>query len=84
MGKSKRGLTFSVRYRDGLGIKSKLVVGSKKRRPKNFVQGKVLRCEKVSEHELLHCGEYDTIAAKLMKEFSKNGHKEAVRDFVKV
>jgi len=84
VGRSKRGITFRVRYRDGLGIKSRLVVGSKKRRPKNFIQGKVLRCEKVSEHELYHMGEYNNIADKLMKEFSKNGHRKETRDLLKV
>jgi len=72
MGKNRRNLTLRVRFKNDLGIKSKLVVGKGKKKAKGFGASKILRVEKVSKNELYHMGEYNDMPQRLMKEF-KNG-----------
>jgi len=85
--KKKKNLVFRVRYRDSLGIKSRLVVGRGTKRPKGCGKGKVLRVNKVSEHELYHMGEYNDMPNRLMQEFKRNGNgakPAASKDLVEV
>ncbi len=68
MGKNKKNITLRVRYKEGFNVRSRLVVGDRKRAAKTS-RGRILRVEKVSENERLHIGEFNDMPSRLMKEF---------------
>ena len=63
-----------VRYKDNLGIRSKLVVGTDPKKIKNLGD-RIIRVGKISYEELYHVGEHNRMVKDLMREF-KTGRKK--------
>lgn len=64
-----------VRYKDNLGIRSKLVIGTDPKKVKNLGD-RIIRVGKISYEELYHVGEHNRMAKDLMREFRTGRKKE--------
>jgi polyhydroxyalkanoate synthesis regulator phasin len=57
-----------VRYKDTLGIRSKLVIGTEPKKVKKMGD-RIIRVGKISYEELYHVGSYNRMPQLLMREF---------------
>jgi hypothetical protein len=59
-----------VRYKDNLGSRSRLIIGSASK-VSNVLGSRIVKVQKVSYSEIYHTGEYNQMAKKLMLEFKE-------------
>jgi len=73
-GRNTRLKVLRIRYKDGVGFRSRLVIGTSI--PK--MPGRVLRINKVGYEELFHVGEHNQLPKMLMREFKQQKRQPSV------